>query len=55
MIAFTLTRPRLGPDFTASLTTDDESVTPIELNWVDESDNQLVDEVGNTIIFLDYV
>ena len=27
--------------------------TPFELNWVDELDNQIIDDLGNEIIFLD--
>jgi hypothetical protein len=55
MISFSLTRPKLGPEFSVSLISDDENLTPIELNWVDDADNQLIDDQNNTLIFLDYV
>ena len=55
MISFELTRPRLGPDNSVSLTTDDNPLMTGEFNWFDDADNQLVDDQNNTLIFLDYV
>ena len=55
MISFDLTRPRLGPDLSVSLTTDDTPLMTGEFNWFDDADNQLVDDQNNTLIFLDYV
>ncbi len=55
MISFELTRPRLGPELNVSLTTDDTPLMTGEFNWLDDADNQLVDDQNNNLIFLDYV
>ena len=54
MITFGLSRSSLGFSRSVSLAgSDDEGgVIPLDLNWVDDSDNQLIDDQNNELYVL---